>query len=52
LEDKHHSTQSFNVGAADKEFWEVRNWSHSDVSMKHVLYLMATDYSAQELSCG
>lgn len=52
LEDKHHSIQIFNVGAADKKFWEVKSWSDRDVSMKHVLYLMATYYTAKELSCG
>lgn len=52
LEDKHHSIQIFNVGATDKEFWEVKSCSHGDVSMIHVLHLMAKCYSAQELSYG
>lgn len=52
LEDEHRAIQIFNVGATDKEFWKVKSWSHDDVSMIHVLYLMATYYSAQELSCG
>lgn len=52
LEDKQGSIQVFNVGATDKEFWEVKSWSHGDVSVIHILYLMATCYSDQELSCG
>lgn len=52
LEDKHHSIQIFNVGATDKAFWEVKSWSCGDISVIHILYLMATCYSDQELSCG
>lgn len=40
LEDKHRSIQIFNVGATDKEFWEVKSWRHGDVSVIHVLHLM------------
>lgn len=28
------------MGATDKEFWEVKSWSHGDVSVIHVLHLM------------
>ena len=38
LEDEHCSIQIFNMGATDKEFWEVRSWSHGDVSVMHVLH--------------
>lgn len=39
LEDKHGSIQHFNMGATDKEFWEVQSWSCSNVSVIPVLHL-------------
>jgi hypothetical protein len=38
LEDKHCSIQNFNMGATDKEFWEVQSWSCSNVSVIPVLH--------------
>ena len=38
LEDKHRSIQNFNMGATDKEFWEVKSWSCSNVSVIPVFH--------------
>lgn len=47
LEGMHCLIQIFNMRAADKEFGEVRGWSHADGSVNYFLYLIGVLFCSQ-----